>query len=751
MMPDTRALDVLPPSGSSAGYRFLNTDGGWPSLRPEALSGLVVAGEDNALELVSLPGNSQSFGPELLSPAMPIAGIAGVAVDANDNVYLSDLASDLIHIVDGCDGRSQPLRCLGGSGSEPGRLRTPRGLAVGPQGQLYVADAGNHRVQVVDLGTLQLRAVWGQPDPNSEPRPSDAPGHLNDPWDVAVDSAGYLYVADHGNGRVQKLDTSGRAVPAFWETVAAQEVAPHSPVSLALTGSGQDERLLVVDGDGGRVLAYTLEAVYDAAATAPWQAAAGNIVCVRAIGGLLYAGCLDGRLRVLTTEGVLQGEVTPFGAGAIAGMAVDCRGWLLVRQAAGAALRLEPGTAFLRCGVFLAGPLTVGHMAAAWQRVSATASLPDGTSAQLFTLSSDAYDGGSPTEMPPMPVSCSGSAPAAAVLPGPGEVVLRDTWRAAPAGALDFLALSLPGRHYWVAGVLQSTGAATPRLSQVRVEFNHESWMRYLPSVYRRGDLRPSFAEPAMLLLESAFDDLEAAIDTLPRLFDPAAAPDEGALSSWLDWLAGWLALELQEDWPEEKRRDAVARAFAAHGRRGTVESLKELVDLYADVRVHISEPALTLSIWSLGETSTLGADTMLASAHADGAIVGSTSTLGQAHLNTDPEYGAPLFEDVAHRFCVSAYAVDMQDAAKAARVREVLDREKPAHTTYELSTIDALMRVGVQSQIGIDTIVGEVTGELAPGAEGSLGYDSILPPLPNDAPAMIGKTTSLGRSLTVG
>jgi hypothetical protein len=156
------------------------------------------------------------------------------------------------------------------------------------------------------------------------------------------------------------------------------------------------------------------------------------------------------------------------------------------------------------------------------------------------------------------------------------------------------------------------------------------------------------------------------------------------------------------------------------------------------------------MSIWSLGETSTLGADTMLASAHPQGAAVGTTATFGQSHLIYDDEYGAPLFDGIAHRFCVSAYEVDLPDDTTKARIRAIIDREKPAHTTYELCTIGPLMRVGFQARIGIDTIVGDVAGSFVPGGEGLLGFGSVLPGLPADAPAMIGKTTQLNGGITV-
>ena len=51
--------------------------------------------------------------------------------------------------------------------------------------------------------------------------------------------------------------------------------------------------------------------------------------------------------------------------------------------------------------------------------------------------------------------------------------------------------------------------------------------------------------------------------------------------------------------------------------------------------------------------------------------------------------------------------------AARSAAVARVVDREKPAHTTYHLCQFEPRMRVGFQARVGIDAIVGRAT---APG-----------------------------------
>jgi hypothetical protein len=65
-----------------------------------------------------------------------------------------------------------------------------------------------------------------------------------------------------------------------------------------------------------------------------------------------------------------------------------------------------------------------------------------------------------------------------------------------------------------------------------------------------------------------------------------------------------------------------------------------------------------------------------------------------------------------------------------------VLDREKPAHTTYHLCVIEPRMRVGLQSIVGVDAIVGGApTGSAFDGTH-ELGIDMVLPDSPGSGGA---------------
>lgn len=95
---------------------------------------------------------------------------------------------------------------LGGRGSEPGCFTWPRGIAVGPDNSIVVADSSNHRVQVFDANGIFVKE-FGQYG-NGE-------GEFDCLAGVAVNRIGQYIIADRYNHRIQVLDPSGRFLRAF--------------------------------------------------------------------------------------------------------------------------------------------------------------------------------------------------------------------------------------------------------------------------------------------------------------------------------------------------------------------------------------------------------------------------------------------------------------------------------------------------------------------------------------------------------
>jgi phage tail-like protein len=95
--------------------------------------------------------------------------------------------------------------------------------------------------------------------------------------------------------------------------------------------------------------------------------------------------------------------------------------------------------------------------------------------------------------------------------------------------------------------------------------------------------------DPFAQRLTSAFDDVLAPIlstlDNLDAYLDPTFAPYD-----FVDWLALWVGLAIDENWPLERRRDMVAHMTELYSWRGTARGLRALVALQVGVEPEIEE-----------------------------------------------------------------------------------------------------------------------------------------------------------------
>jgi uncharacterized protein (TIGR03663 family) len=144
---------------------------------------------------------------------------------------------------------------FGFEGVEPGQFTRPRGIAVAPDGSLYVADTGNHRIQHLDRegNVLQTWGSFGDTSTGQVPG-----GQFNEPWGIGVGPDGSVYVADTWNHRVQKFNREGEFVKmwgyfgqaeapeAFW---GPRAIAVDQEGRVFVTDTG-NKRIVVFDRDG---------------------------------------------------------------------------------------------------------------------------------------------------------------------------------------------------------------------------------------------------------------------------------------------------------------------------------------------------------------------------------------------------------------------------------------------------------------------------------------------------------------------
>ncbi len=230
-----------------------------------AADGTLYVSEDHGNRLVKMDHNGAQ-----LNSAWPIGepGIWGednyhfdqprgnLAIDAQGQILVPDMWNHRVQIYDPAGNHKYTLGTSGKSGDDKYHFRAAAGAAVSPMnGDIYVADRRNHRVQVFK-SNYQWKATLGQTG-----NPGDGNNQFNEPFGVAVDKNGDIYVADRRNHRVQIFDknriykaTLGKTGECEWGF--GYVCAPHSVIV------DQNGRIFVAESWENRVQVFDKDYKY---------------------------------------------------------------------------------------------------------------------------------------------------------------------------------------------------------------------------------------------------------------------------------------------------------------------------------------------------------------------------------------------------------------------------------------------------------------------------------------------------------
>ena len=149
---------------------------------------------------------------------------------------------------------------------EMGNSTHRAGLPVAPDGSIYVADSRNHRIQHFSAeGTwISSWGTYASVDAGSAPG-----GTFNEPWGIAVDADGFVYVADTWNYRIQKFTTDGKFVTMWGKSGTADTnfsfwgprgIVVDSKGHVLITDTGNN-RVVIFDSNGEYISQFGLKGI----------------------------------------------------------------------------------------------------------------------------------------------------------------------------------------------------------------------------------------------------------------------------------------------------------------------------------------------------------------------------------------------------------------------------------------------------------------------------------------------------------
>lgn len=214
-------------------------------------------------------------------------------------------------------------------------------------------------------------------------------------------------------------------------------------------------------------------------------------------------------------------------------------------------LRLLPQS---HVGAYCLPPVDGGENGFSWSRLIVEASLPQDCGLRIYTYCADEPD---------WPGWEAMRAAFAAGIDTPVPLLREYYGTPAPVGTDCWLTQS--GRYLWVGFELTATGGNLPSVRALHVRMGGDHMMDYLPAIYRGDD----FTLRYLSIYNSMFQDMEDAVEALPRQLDAAGTSEE-----MLRCLAQWVCMEPGE----EDARTRIRGVLAEYEEMYTVEGVKRSV-----------------------------------------------------------------------------------------------------------------------------------------------------------------------------
>jgi hypothetical protein len=177
-------------------------------------------------------------------------GPTGIALDSSDNIYFTDFGNQRVRKIVASTGNIATIAGNGtqgysgdGGAATSAELDNPYGVAIDSSGNVYVADSSNNRIRKISSGTISTVAgngTWGYSGDGG----SATSAELRWPEGITFDASGNLYIADTDNARIRKVSSgiittvAGGGVSGAGDGGSALSAELWWPAGIAVDASG---------------------------------------------------------------------------------------------------------------------------------------------------------------------------------------------------------------------------------------------------------------------------------------------------------------------------------------------------------------------------------------------------------------------------------------------------------------------------------------------------------------------------------
>lgn len=284
-----------------------------------------------------------------------------------------------------------------------------------------------------------------------------------------------------------------------------------------------------------------------------------------------------------------------------------------------------------------------------------------------------------------------------------GDISARWTELTTP-NPQDALLDDATGQFLWVELELVGTEDSSPWVESFRAYFPRQSYLRYLPAIYREDERSAAFLERFLSIFESAFVEVEEEIGSITKYLDAYGIPGE-----YLSWLASWLAVKIDETWDETAKRRFIAEAPGLFKKRGT------RAGLLAVLRIYLGE--------DVNENSKTEDNETPVAEHDDRHPFFLVEYADLDCIDTE------AVRTVYRRFvrCPQCFLVLVRpgiDDERMQTVKRLVESETPAHAVGRAVELQARTELGGNTYLGINSTLAEREFVLE---RAGLGKDSVL------------------------